>query len=169
MSESPAPKADPRSPASNGGGEAVGRQPHAWTDYVAPPSTLVPPSEYAFLGTDLVDLLAQMRVAIGLALILAPGAITRLWVGAGGATPGAKVLARALGGRDLVLGVGAILALRDEIPVRRWVLLGAASDAVDGVATLLALRHIPKLRGLLAVVAAAGAALAGAGLAGRVD
>lgn len=169
MSESFAPKAGQRSQASNGEEGSVGRPPGGWADYVAPPSTPLPPSEYAFLGTDLVDLMAQTRVAVGMALVLFPSAIARMWVGADGATPGAKVLARAMGGRDLMLGLGVILALRDEIPVKRWVLLAAASDAIDGVATLLALRRIPKLKGLLALGAAAGAALAGVNLAGRVD
>src|SRR5580704_17164876 len=58
---------------------------------------------------------AAARVAIGVLALARPGVPTRPWVGAGtgDGTAGlaAWVLGRALGGRDLGLGLGALVAL----------------------------------------------------------
>jgi hypothetical protein len=102
---------------------------------------------------------AAGRVAIGLAALAAPSALARPWVGAG-EDPGRRVLARALGGRDLALGLGGLLAARRGRPLRGWVEAGGLADAGDVVATLLALRHLPprSSRGVLVVAAGAAAA-----------
>ncbi|MEZ5141170.1 MAG: hypothetical protein R2726_01430 [Acidimicrobiales bacterium] len=106
-----------------------------------------------------VRLLAAGRVAVGGALVVAPGVAGRSWIDDAARTPAAKVVLRALGIRDLVLGAGALIALERGEPVREWVLLGAACDAVDAAATTLALRRLPLKRTLpvLAVALAAGA------------
>ncbi len=55
-----------------------------------------------------------------------------------------KLFARALGARDVALGVGPVLALRHDVPVRGWVEAGGLADAGDLVGTLLAWRHLPR-------------------------
>src|SRR5215217_6932241 len=67
--------------------------------------------------------LALNRISFGAGLILAPRLYARTWIGAAGAADDrAKLLARALGARDLVLGAGGLMALRDgDTPrARQW-------------------------------------------------
>jgi hypothetical protein len=57
--------------------------------------------------------LALNRISFGIGLTLAPGLYARTWVGSDAAREDTtKVLARALGARDLALGAGGLLALR---------------------------------------------------------
>ncbi len=90
----------------------------------------------------------------------------RPWVGAAADDLAARVFGRALGARDLALGLGALAALQGPAagtaPARAWVAAGALSDALDVVASLLAWRELPRVTRWLVAVSAAGAALAGA-------
>lgn len=109
--------------------------------------------------------LAAGRVAIGVVALLRPALVARPWVGGAQASaPAGMVLGRALGGRDLALGAGALLAAwrGDERALRDWTLAGAFCDGVDAVATAASWRELPAW-GRLAV---AGAATAGAVLGG---
>jgi hypothetical protein len=65
-----------------------------------------------------------------------------------------NALGRAIGARDLALGVGALVALRRDVPARGWFEAALLSDAADAVATLLAFRHLPRLRRWLILAAA---------------
>jgi hypothetical protein len=104
--------------------------------------------------------LAWGRIALGATAVLAPAVPLRPWVGREIAwRPRAKLLARALGARDLALGIGVVLALRHDAPVRGWVEGGGMADAGDVLATLIAFGSLPRL-GRLAVLAAAGGAVA---------
>src|SRR5581483_8084416 len=70
----------------------------------------------------LAETVAWSRIAIGAVALLAPAVPLRPWFGRDFAgDPRAKLLGRSLGARDLALGVGVILALRHEAPVRGWV------------------------------------------------
>ena len=109
-----------------------------------------------------VRTVALMRIGIGVAALALPGLVGRAWIGSVGSGRGVKALVRALGIRDAVLGIGTLVTLDDDRPVAHWLWYGAASDAVDAVATLLAAGSIPK-PALVSVVA-----LAGAGAAGNV-
>lgn len=105
-------------------------------------------------------LLAVGRVALGVTAVLRPELPARPWVGtveAGGAA--GRVLGRALGGRDISLGLGALLALRDGQvgPAASWVAGGALADGVDVLATVLSWRALPP-GGRVAVTAVAGSA-----------
>jgi hypothetical protein len=106
------------------------------------------------------------RIAFGAGLIVAPRLYARTWIGSDGAGDDrAKLLARGLGARDLVLGTGGLLALRDgdEPRARQWFLAQGISDGVDLVATLAAGRAVPApARAFAAIVAAGSAAIAGA-------
>ena len=105
--------------------------------------------------------LGWMRVGLGAAAFVAPVIPGRPWVGPEeAARPGARLFARALGGRDLALGLGAVLAARHDGPLRGWVEGGGTADAGDLVATLIGWRSLPKVSrwGILAVTAGAVAA-----------
>ena len=117
---------------------------------------------------DLARSQARGRVAIGTALVLAPGLAGRMWIGDDAARRAVKVFTRALGVRDLAIGLGVLLALDRDAPVRGWLEAGTLSDAVDVAATLLAGRAIPADARNAAVLVAGGSALTGAALARRL-
>ena len=105
----------------------------------------------------LVRSLAVGRVAVGLALVLVPSLAARGWAGDEASRPATKVFLRALGIRDLTLGIGTLRALeRGEDPVP-WARYGAA-------ATVLGYRALAP-RGRFAVLLVAAAAAAGGALA----
>jgi hypothetical protein len=66
-------------------------------------------------------------------------------------------LARALGARDLALGVGGLLALRagDRARARRWFAAQGMTDAIDLLATVAA-RDVPLPARVFAATMAAG-------------
>jgi len=105
--------------------------------------------------------LAVGRIAYGAALAVAPRRAAGAWLGAHADDPGAQVALRGLGVRDLALGAGGLIALRER--GRRdaavWMVAQAAADATDLVSTLLARRHLTG-RAVRAAVAIAGAAAA---------
>jgi hypothetical protein len=110
------------------------------------------------------------RFLFGVTFIAKPRVMEQLWIGKQARLPGAQLLARAVGARDLTLGIGGMQALarEDGSSARPWLAAAAVSDAVDFGATLAAGPTIPRdtRNGVLAV-AAAGAllsALAAAGL-----
>ena len=109
---------------------------------------------------------AAARVAIGVLALARPGVPSRPWVGVGAGTAGlaARVLGRALGGRDLGLGLGALvtLAQADAESSSVWVAAGALCDALDVATTLAAWRELPRVTRWFVLSSAAGASLAGA-------
>jgi hypothetical protein len=111
--------------------------------------------------------LAAARVAGGAAFLLAPRRTARTWIGATADAPGVTALARALGVRDALIGVGGLEAVARGGAVRPWFMAGAASDAVDAVATVLAWRSLPRGNRVAAVVIAGGAAVVGGYVASR--
>jgi hypothetical protein len=107
----------------------------------------------------LAEAVAWGRIAIGVTAFVAPTLPLRPWVGRDFAwQPRAKLLARSLGARDLALGIGVILALRHDAPVRGWVEGGGLADAGDVLATLLSFGKLPKGGRWLVLLSAAGAA-----------
>jgi hypothetical protein len=92
----------------------------------------------------LAKALALNRIQYGLGMVLKPGRNAKVWVGGRAArrTP-VKVLAQALGVRDLVLGVGALRALDDPQAARAWFTALAVADGVDVPVTALAGDDIP--------------------------
>ncbi len=111
---------------------------------------------------------AAGRVALGAVALLSPAVVARPWVGEDDG-PATAVLGRALGGRDLALGLGLLLAANHDRHLRGWAEAAALADAADVVATLLAFDRLPR-RGRLAVLTAAGgAAAAGWWAAARCD
>ncbi len=106
--------------------------------------------------------IAAGRVGLGVAFTLAPGLALRAWPGDGSHTqPVTRFLARSTGGRDLAIGIGTLVALRKDAPVRGWLEAGMLADAVDAIAIVAVIRTVPKGRAALALAAAAGAVIAG--------
>ncbi|MGH3778196.1 MAG: hypothetical protein ACRDRR_21075 [Pseudonocardiaceae bacterium] len=113
---------------------------------------------------------ATGRVALGVVALLRPSVPARPWVGAAlAAGPAGQVFGRALGGRDLALGLGALLALRrrgSSAAAGRvaagWVAGGALADGADVLATLAAWPALPRWGRLGILGLAGGAAVVGA-------
>ena len=109
---------------------------------------------------------AAGRLAIGLAALAWPSVPSRPWVGAAADDLAARVFGRALGARDIALGLGALTALRraaaDPESASTWVAAGAVSDALDVVASLSSWRELPRTGRWLVAGSAGAAALAGA-------
>lgn len=86
--------------------------------------------------------LAGSRIVVGVALVAAPGAATRRWLGSSSEhDPGREIAVRGLGARDVVLGVGTLVALRSGSEVRqaaRWLEAGVVADLADAAATAVA-------------------------------
>lgn len=114
------------------------------------------------LGRPLGLAIAAIRVALGVVAYAAPDRVARPWVGEADKPHQVAVLGRALGGRDLALGLGALGARRDPAALSRWVRLGVLSDSGDTIATLISFRRLPAKGRWLVLASSAGAALAGA-------
>jgi hypothetical protein len=105
-------------------------------------------------------LVAVGRVALGIVAMTAPRLPLRPWVGDRRDDPALLVLARALGGRDLALGLGGLLAMGGDAPARGWIEAGGWADAGDALFTLLAFRHLPRAGRWAVLAAATGGAVA---------
>ena len=87
---------------------------------------------------------AAFRALFGVALAAAPGPVGGSWIGSEASRPQAQTMIRGLGGRDIGIGAGTLLALsRDDRP-DIWLGAGAVSDLADLVATLAARDQIPS-------------------------
>ena len=114
--------------------------------------------------------IAWGRVAIGGAALVAPLALARPWVGDAVDTTSVKLLARALGGRDLALGVGTLRALaRSDEEARPWVALAGMSDAVDALVTVVAFGRLSPWTRWVVLGASVGAAVASIRAASVLD
>lgn len=127
---------------------------------------------------------AAGRVALGVTALAWPSVPARPWVGASADDLAGRVFGRALGARDLALGLGALAALRQRPgepapagpgpaapapaapappgPAPAWIAAGALSDALDVAATVAAWSELPRRTRWLVAASAGGAALAGA-------
>jgi hypothetical protein len=108
----------------------------------------------------LLRTIAAGRVVVGVALVAIPGRSAGTWIGPVAKDPAVKVMTRAMGARDLAIGMGTLRALRDGTTAQAWSLAGAASDLVDATATLLAIRHLGLRRALPLLVVATTAGIA---------
>ena len=112
------------------------------------------------------------RIALGVSYMLTPGLALRLWPGRPTTTErdGAllRMMARSTGGRDIGLGLGAVLAQKHGTPVRGWLEAAMLADTADAVAIAIAFRHLPRTKALLMLGAALGTAAAGRKLASAV-
>jgi hypothetical protein len=106
------------------------------------------------------------RAVVGAALLAAPTRAGAAWVGPEAALPSTGVMTRAMGARDLGLGLGTLAALRGG-DARGWLLAGVLADAADLGATLAAGRALPPAGRNGAAVVAASAVAGGLALVVR--
>ncbi|HWG01603.1 MAG TPA: hypothetical protein VG164_07120 [Trebonia sp.] len=122
-------------------------------------ATVLPLLRYAAVAV------AAGRIGLGVAALARPSAPARPWVGPAADELGAQVFGRAMGGRDLALGLGALAATL-EAPAGRaagaWFAAGALSDTLDVAITVAAWRRLPRITRWLIAASAGGAAIAGA-------
>ncbi|CAN5614779.1 hypothetical protein BH18ACT1_BH18ACT1_19490 [soil metagenome] len=108
------------------------------------------------------------RFVAGTALLLTPGLAARVWIGPKGTEEGARVLARVVGVRDLLLAYAAMAA--DAAGTRgRSLRVEAATDAGDALAVVLGGRHVTPLRRVVLPLVAGGSAAFEWWLAGQID
>jgi hypothetical protein len=107
------------------------------------------------------------RAVIGATLIAAPALVASRWVGDDQLSDGAKLLARSLGARDLALGLGVLLAMKEDAPARGWLEGAALADLVDAAATLLYWKKLPPM-GRTATLAIAASSAVQCALVARV-
>jgi hypothetical protein len=86
---------------------------------------------------------AAFRALFGVALVAAPGPVGGGWIGSEASRPPAQTMIRGLGGRDIGIGLGGVLALLGDDRPDIWLGAGAVSDLADFFATLAARDHIP--------------------------
>lgn len=99
------------------------------------------------------------RILFGTVFIAQPKIMDQGWIGRQARLPGAQVLARGVGARDLALGLGGVqAAVRSDGSARAWMAAAALCDAVDFGATWSAGRRIPRKQRASVLVIASGAA-----------
>jgi hypothetical protein len=106
-------------------------------------------------------MLAAGRFAIGVLALLLPKTVGRGFLGSIVDAPGGTAAVRTIGGRDLALGAGALIADRRGRPLRGWVEAGVLVDLLDCFVALFMGRGVPLLSRLGVVVLGGGAAAAG--------
>jgi len=80
-------------------------------------------------------ILSRARCVLGLTCIFLPGVVTRVLFGTNDSA--ARAATRFVGIRDLALGVGALTNLKERNQDAEWLSMGAISDGVDGITSLL--------------------------------
>jgi hypothetical protein len=119
---------------------------------------------YDLDANDLARMLSSARIAIGVALFIAPARVMHAWTGED-SSPGMKHAARSMGARDIAIGLGTLVAMDRNRSVSRWLEAQAFSDAADAVGTLLAFKHMPRFKRWVFLVVEGGAAFLGMQLA----
>jgi len=127
------------------------------TDFGAPPVTDNAREQVRVLGI--------ARAVIGGAMVLAPATSMRFWIGEERKAFGARLITRAFGMREIAIGVGTVLAVDHDAPVRGWLEAGVLIDSSDALTTLVSYRKLPRVGRTLVLAGAASAAVMGARLA----
>ncbi|MBA2763219.1 MAG: hypothetical protein H0U42_00840 [Thermoleophilaceae bacterium] len=109
--------------------------------------------------------IAAGRVAIGLALLLAPGRAGVSWLGPSVAGGSPAIAVRLLGVRDAALGGGLIAAAVTDQSIVLWLLAGVLADATDGIVCMTSGSELNRRTRIGTVVVAGGSAAAGIVLA----
>lgn len=109
----------------------------------------------------LARILSYARVAVGGALVASPSTVGRVWLGKGVREPASLIALRAMGVRDLAIGLAVARSLDEGEDPSGLLGLGVVCDAVDGLATLSEIRRLPASRSTLAITAVTAAAVAG--------
>jgi hypothetical protein len=107
----------------------------------------------------LARLTAAGRIAVGAGFLLNPSLSMRTWIGRDSELVSARVLTRALGARDLMLGAGTLASLEAGHGAERWLHAALVGDATDLLVTLAHRRELPRGGRLVIAVAASAVAL----------
>ena len=118
---------------------------------------------------DIARAIAVSRIGFGVGFLAAPALTARAWLGPASSQGRVKVSTRAVGARDLVLGLGLLRAIESGDSPRPWLQAGAAVDALDSLATLASFRQLPKLLRFGVLGLGVGAAVVGFRLAASLD
>jgi hypothetical protein len=114
---------------------------------------------------DLGQMLAWTRISFGAIAFLAPRWAAKLWTGEDITGTTAVMALRGVGAREIALGLGLLMALKEDAPVRGWLEVGALSDAGDALSTFLSRRELSAPRALLGVAGSGAAVVLGRRLA----
>ncbi len=112
---------------------------------------------------------ARGRIAIGAAALAFPGLAARSMGGRRGSEGVEPLFARMLGGRDVALGLGTVIALDRGGPVRGWLEGAALADTVDFIACVLARDSMSPVAFGAAAGLGAASAILGIFLSRRLD
>jgi hypothetical protein len=110
-----------------------------------------------------------LRAAYGAALLLAPGPVTKQWLGPPAARPPAVVALRGLAAREIAVHVAAMVDALRGAPLRPWLALSIAGDVADIAATAAGRAGLPDKAPVKTAAVAGGSAAISAGLAVLVD
>ncbi len=83
------------------------------------------------------------RIVAGSVYVVFPAVLVRPWTGT--ADDRGKALGRAIGVRDLALGLGALRAIDRGAQAQQWFVAAALADGADALITLREFRHLPRL------------------------
>lgn len=108
----------------------------------------------------IATLYGASRVAVGLALLLAPRAASP-WLGAVARQPDAQSALRVLGARDALLGVAVLTSEGEPAALRRALRLSAAADVTDALVSAVDFVRTRRRGAGLAVLTAVGGAVVG--------
>ena len=111
--------------------------------------------------------LAAGRAALGAAMLVRPELVTQPWIGADGATPGARTLTRGFGARDVAIGLAGALA-RNDGAMRTAIAGGIISDVADAATALLE-DSKPSSGRMMTLAIASGAAAVGVWVFTQLD
>jgi hypothetical protein len=119
------------------------------------------------LAKTLGTALALNRALFGVSYLVKPQQARTNWIGRAAKKPGAQVMIRSQGVRDVVLGGGAVQAVvrNDARDLRTWMLAHTIADAADLAATWAARDDLPARRARLAMAIAGVSTLVGAAAA----
>jgi hypothetical protein len=109
------------------------------------------------------------RVVVGAGLTLAPRLAGEGWFGRESHRPAAQVAIRALGARDLAIGLGTAYTAGQGYGARPWLLAGILADATDLAATLKARDDLTPLAVAIVGVVAGGSVLLGLWFSRELD
>ncbi len=117
---------------------------------------------------DQAQILGLGRVAIGAALFVFPSLSARVWLGQPAKGSVSRVTMRALGAREVVLGLGTLMALEGRGEPSAWIEAGALCDVADTYLVATS-KGIPLPRRVASVAITAGAAYIAIKVAEELD
>ncbi len=109
------------------------------------------------------------RVVVGAGLALAPRLAGSGWMGRDSRRPATQVAIRALGARDLAIGLGTAYTAGQGYGARPWIWAGILADAADLAATLRARDALPAFNVGVVGLVAGGSVLVGLWLSRELD